>query len=266
MVANVREINMESIRTVDRAIDVLNAFSLDEPALTIDQIMKRTRLARATAYRLLYTMERRGLIRYDREKQQYRLGLRFLQYSDIVTSSLNAVQEAEEILVDLHMKTKHTILMTLIEGSQMLYVFKREIPTGLKYSSSVGERRPLTYGAVGKAALAYQPPEVIDRLLAEPMPQYTPYTVTDPAAIRAELEEIRATGICTEKDQIHLGVTAIAAPVFQADGSSIGAIGMICPSVQITESQLKEAQIMMKDAAAQISARLGYNVQYSQVR
>jgi len=249
---------MDSIRTVDRAIDVLNAFTLDEPALSIDQIMKRTRLARATAYRLLYTMERRGLIRYDREKQQYRLGLRFLQYSDIVTSSLDAVQEAEEILVDLHMKTNHTILMTLVEDTQMVYVFKREIPTGLKYSSSVGERRPLTFGAVGKAALAFQPREVIDRLLAEPVPKYTPYTVTDPAAIRAELEEIRAAGLCTEKDQINLGVTAIAAPIFQSDGSAIGSVGMICPSVQITDAELEEAKVMMKEAAAQISARLGH--------
>lgn len=252
---------MESIRTVDRAIDILNAFTLDQPALTIDEIMKRTRLARATAYRLLYTMERRGLIRYDREKQQYRLGLKFLQFSDIVSSSLDAVKEAEEILVSLHLKTRHTILMAMVEDTHMLYVFKREIPTGLKYSSSVGERRPLTYGAVGRAALAFQPEEVIGRLLAEPVPKYTPYTVTDPADIRKELNEVRATGLYTEVDQTNLGVTAIAAPVFQSDGRAMGAVGMICPSVQITETELQQAKEMLREAARQISARLGYGME-----
>jgi DNA-binding IclR family transcriptional regulator len=252
---------MESIRAVDRAIDILNAFTLDQPALTIEQIMKQTGLARATAYRLLYTMERRGLIRYDKDKLQYRLGLRFLQYSDIVTTSLDVVQEAGEILDNLHLKTGHTILMTLVEDTHMLYVFKREIPTGLKYSSSVGERRPLTYGAVGRAALAFQPPEVVERLLAEPVPAYTPYTVTDPAAIREELKQVRSTHLYTEVDQTNLGVTAIGSPVFRSDGTAIGAIGMVCPSVQITKEQLEEAKVMLMDAAKLISSRMGYSME-----
>ncbi len=249
---------MESIRSVDRAIDILNSFTLDQPALTIEQIMRQTKLARATVYRLLYTMERRGLIRYDPEKLQYRLGFQFFQYSDIVSSTLNVVQEAEEILVDLHLKTRQTVLMTLIEDTQMLYVFKREIPTGLKYSSSVGERRPLLYGALGKTALAFQPEEVVEKLLSLPIPAYTPYTVTDPAAIKEELAQIRSTLIYTEIDQTNLGVTAIASPIFQSDGKVLAVIGMICPSVQITDRQLEEAKAMLLKSAKLISSRMGY--------
>jgi len=254
----VRELNIEPIRAVERTVDILDAFTLDQPAMTIEQIMRKTRLPRATVYRLLYTLERRGLIRYDRETLEYRLGFHFLQYSNIVASSLNLVKEAEEVLADIHVKTRQTVLMSVLEDGEMVYVFKREIPTGLKFSSSVGERRPLSYGALGRVLLAFQPEERIAEMLSRTFPQYTPQTVTDPAAIRQQLERIRKERVFHEAEQTILGVTAIAAPVFGSDGRAIAAIGLVFPSAQMTDDQKREAADMIRGAARVISERIGY--------
>lgn len=253
-----RELKMESIRSVDRAIDIIDAFSIDRPTLTIEQIMKITKLPRATAYRLLYTLERRGLTRYDSETIQYRLGLMLLNYGNQVTSSLDIVKEAEEILTDLHVKTRETILMTLPEGDEMVYVFKKEKHSGLKYSSSVGERRSLLFGALGRVALAFLPINQIERLLDGEIPSWTLNTITDKAIILKQLERIRETHILVETNQTTIGVTAMAAPVFNGEGNVAAIIGLISPSVQMEDTELESAKTLLITAANRISDNLGY--------
>ncbi|TBL73311.1 IclR family transcriptional regulator [Paenibacillus thalictri] len=253
-----RDLNINYIQSVDRAIDILNAFSAEKPALTIDEVMKITELTRATAYRLLYTMERRGLIRYDTAAYQYRLGLKMLDYGYQLTSSLDIVKEAEDILTGLHVKTQQTVLMVLIEDEQLVYVFKKEKEEGLKYSSSVGQRRSLFYGVLGRVALAYLPEERIAKLLSGPIPKETPHTVTDKQQMLEQLAEIRRTGICVEVNETTLGVTAIGAPIYDAKKNVVAATGIICPSIQLSEDQLQQFKEMLRKAAADISGRLGY--------
>lgn len=255
-----RELNMESIRSVDRAIDILNAFSLEKPKLTTEHIMKAANLPRATVYRLLYTMERRGLIRYDEESLEYRLGFKFLEYGSQVTSTLDVVNEADEILTSLHEMTNHTVLMSLIEENQMLYVFKKEKQTGLKFSSSVGERRSLLYGALGRVGMAFLSNELIDQLLKDEIPSWTPYTVTDKNLIREQLEQIRKSFIYLEKNQTNLGVTALASPVFDAKGNILAVVGILCPSAQINDEDLEATKEMLLKSTQFISQKLGYKV------
>jgi DNA-binding IclR family transcriptional regulator len=253
-----RDLNMESVRSVDRAIEILNSFTLDNPTQTIEQIMKNTQLARATVYRFLYTLERQGVVRYDAERVQYRLGFSFIHYNNLIMSTLDIVNEAAGILTDLHGKTKQTVQMCLIEETQLLYVFKREIQTGLKFSTPIGERRPLLFGALGRVALAFQSEKTVDQLLALPIPAETPYTVTDTVIIREELKKIRSLKLCTDREQTTLGVTAIASPIFHSDGKVQAVIGMVCPSVQVTNQHLEEYQALLLQAAKTISAKLGY--------
>lgn len=253
-----REIKIESIRSVDRSIDILNAFTLEKPNLTIDQIMKLVQLPRATVYRLLYTMERRGLIRYNSATHYYRLGFKMLEYGHQVTLSLDVVKEAEDLLTDLHLKTNETVLMAVIEEYELVYVYKKEKLTGLKYASSVGERRPLTYGAIGRTAMAFLPDDKIDLILEEEIPKMTPHTITDRQMIKDQLAEIRINRLYMEQNQTNLGVTALSSPVFGADGNILASVGLLFPTANMDEPGLQNAKEMLCFATEQISIRLGY--------
>lgn len=123
-----RNVNINSIRAVDRAIDVLETFSLKATSLSIDEIACTAKLPKATTYRLLYTMERRGLIQYDESTLRYRLGLRLLKFGGLVTASLDLHNEAEDILIELFQQTQQTVLMTVLEGDEMVYIFRQEHP------------------------------------------------------------------------------------------------------------------------------------------
>lgn len=209
-------------------------------------------------YRLLYTLENRGLIKYEESEQKYRLGFKFLEYSNALSSSLDIVKEAEDILTQLHHKTQQTTLLVILEGDHIVYVLKREKQVGLKYASSVGQRRPVSYGALGRSIMAFLPEEKISQLLDQGVPKLTPYTTTDRDQVIKQLNQIRKEKVYVEKNETTLGVTAIASPIFAASGEVMAAIGIVWPSIQLSTEDLEKVKGLVKEAGQEISARMGY--------
>lgn len=253
-----RNVQMESIRAIDRAIDVMNAFTSQTPELSIEQIASTTRLPRATVYRILYTLERRGLIRFDEQALTYRLGFQFLAYSDLVVSSLDLRKEAAEPLLNLYEEIHQSVLLAVAQGDILTYVYRKEVPHGLKVASLAGPTRPLVFGAFGAVTMAYMEDEQVDKLLRQPIPKFTPSTVTDSNVIRQRFAQIRENRVFVETDEAILGVTGIAAPVFNADGAFVAAAGIDGPSVQLSGDALTDATQAVVDAARRISVKLGY--------
>lgn len=256
-----RNVQMESIRAVDRAIDVLNAFGRHAPELNIDQIAAAAKLPRATVYRILYTLERRGLVRFDTEALTYRLGFAFLTYGDLVSSSIDLRHEAEEAMLHLYDQTRQTVLLAVDQGDTLVYIFRKENPEGLKVASLEGRTRPLVFGAFGTVIMAYLDEARLQKVLSAPIPPFTPATVVDPGVIRDRLARVHTEQVWAEAGEAILGVTGIAAPVFDANRKFIGAAGLDGPSVQLAGEALERAKHLVQAAANQISARLGYRAQ-----
>ncbi|NMP24126.1 IclR family transcriptional regulator [Sulfobacillus harzensis] len=253
-----RDVNISPIRAVRRAIDVLNAFTTEEPELTVEQVSEKTHLPKATVYRILYTMETTNLIRYDEETGRYRLGIQFLSYAGLVTSTYDVVRESEEVLIELHQRIRQTILMCVVSGDELLYVFRRENAEGLKFSSSVGQRRPIPYGVVGKVALAYLPPAQLDRILAQPIEATTPYSLTDPEELRRRIHAIRQDGFYIDIEETTIGVCGVAAPVLDITDRLAASVGIIGPTVQLTD-HLQNARDYLLEATARISQKMGHH-------
>jgi len=252
-----RDINMGSIRAIDRAIDVLQAFTIEKPSLSIEEISKIVRIPNSTVYRILFTLERRGLVHFDKIACTYKPGFRLIEFGSLISSVLDINQEAEEVLIDLHIQTKQTVLMAVRDGDQIVYIFKKENYEGLKFSSLVGQRRPFLYGILGPVLLAYLPDKFIEGILDVPIPTYTPYTITDKNLVRQKLEKIKREGIYFESNETNTGVTGIGAPVFDVGKETIAAIGVIGPSVQL-DAELDTAKAALLEAAMRISNKMGY--------
>lgn len=253
-----RDLNITSNRSVERAIDIIDSFTTTKPSLTIDEICELTKLPKATAYRLLYTLERRGVIRYDQHSAQYKLGFKLFEYSQVLSSSIDLLKEAEDILTELQVKTNQTVLMSMLDGDSMVYVFKRENQVGLKYSSSISQRRPLTYGVLGRALIAFLPQPQIDQILSQDLPKWTPHTTTDKHLLQDKLQKARRDLICVETDETNIGVTGIGAPIFNKKGEAFAAAGILGPTIQFSNQELQTAMNLLKEAAHAISVRMGY--------
>ncbi|MCL6563409.1 MAG: IclR family transcriptional regulator [Firmicutes bacterium] len=256
-----REVKVSRIRSVERAIQVLNCFSVQRPEMTIDQIVEATGLAKATVYRILYTLEYHGLIRYDPATSVYRPGYQLLNYGGILLSTLTIRTEADEELNQLQLATRQTVLMGIAEGRSLVYIDSRETSEGLKYSSYIGRLRPLHYGVLGRVLLAYQPPEVVDAILAEPIAPTTEDSVVDPEAIRAQLAEVRRQGYLVEVGQTIVGATGVGAPVFNAFDQCIAAVGVVGPSAALSAEGLPEVVRQVKATAEAISRKMGWRHQ-----
>jgi len=253
-----RQVNMNSVRAIDRAVELLEVFTIDRPALTIDEITAATKLPKTTAYRILYTLERHGLIHYDPKTLKYRLGLKILELSATLTSVLDVRREAEDILIDLQMKARQTVVMAVPEHDSLVYIFKRENPEGFKYSSVLGQRRPLHFGVLGQIMLAYLSEQELDRYLStHALERHTAHTITDADLLKKKLAQIRSEKVNVDMEETFEFGNAIGAPVFNAEGKLIAAVGMIGPSADLNREKIAELKPVIRDVGIEISRRMG---------
>jgi IclR family KDG regulon transcriptional repressor len=254
---NMRELNIEPIRSVERAIHILNCFSFEQPILSIEDIMGKTKLAKATTYRLLWTMERNGLVQYDQKLNKYRLGYKSLEYGGIVLEHLDIRREAEPYLFDLHEETGYSTILATPQGETIQYLLRFDSDEGLQPSNFVGRRRVLHNGALGIVLLAFMPIEFVHELLNKhPLEALTPQTVVDKELFLQVLQEIREGGYYVDVDGTFIGYTAIAAPIFVEKDRVIATVGISAPSYKMEEKK-KECVHLITETSKKISQRMG---------
>jgi IclR family transcriptional regulator, KDG regulon repressor len=254
-----RELNIEPIRAVERAIQILNCFSFERPNLTIEEIIDKTNLAKATVYRLLWTMERNGLIQYDQKENKYRLGYKSLEYGGIVLENLDIRREADPYLQELHELTGHSVILAVPQGDTIQYLLRYDSDEGFQPRNFVGRRRILHNGALGILLLSYEKKDFAEGLLNRyPLEAHTPHTLVDNEQFLQRLQEIRQKGMFVDVDETFIGFTAIAVPIYRGKEEVIAAIGISGPSFKM-EGEAREQLIkQMKETAMKISRRMGY--------
>jgi DNA-binding IclR family transcriptional regulator len=254
-----RNINVQPIQSIERAIAILNCFSFERSKLTIDEVMKKTGLSKATAYRMLWTMEKNGLIQYDPRENIYRLGYKMVEYGGIVLENLDIRREAEPYLHQLFEETQHTVLLAARQYDTLQYLLRYDSDEGFQPQSYVGRRRVLHYGAMGTVFMAYLPQKEAEQLIEKcPLERHTPYTLTEPKAYFKRLAQIRQDGYFVDVDETFVGFTAIAVPVKDATGQVAAVIGIAGPSFKLVGETRQKIIALAKKAAYEISRRLGF--------
>ncbi|MEX2416577.1 MAG: IclR family transcriptional regulator [Paenibacillaceae bacterium] len=256
-----RELNIEGIRSVDRAIQIMSCFSFEKPVMSIEELMKKTKLAKATIYRLLWTMERNDMIRYDQKTKEYRLGFRHLEYGGIVLENLDIRREAEPYLVQLHELSGHSVILAIQQGESVQYLLRYDSHEGLQPNNFVGRRRVLHHGALGITMLAYMPMDFVIELLDHyPLEALTPKTLIDQERFLLRLQEIKQQNYYVDMDETFIGYTAIAAPVFREQNKTIAAIGISGASYKMEGERREHLIKITTETAMKISLQMGYHM------
>jgi DNA-binding IclR family transcriptional regulator len=251
---SLRNVHIEPIRVLERTIDVLQAFSIHDPQLTIDEIVTLTKLPKATAYRILYTLELKHWIRFDKDSRKYQLGFAVMELNNIVEATLNVREEAQPHLLRLYEETGQTVLLSVREEETLVYVYRRERPEGLKVSVFEGPRRPLCFGAFGYVTMAYLSPADLESVISRGFPKFTERTVTEPETVNSRLDKIRLEQVYVDHEEAILGVTGIAAPVFGKRQQMLAAIGVNGPSISWDRESLARTVNTVREAARALSA------------
>jgi DNA-binding IclR family transcriptional regulator len=244
------------LSSVANAILLLKAFSDDHSELGISALAQRLHLAKSTVHRLASTLVEAGMLEQS-ASGQYRLGLAVFELGSLVRRKLDLSFEAKPWLMTLREQTGETVDLSILDHDGVVCVNFLESQKVNRISSGIGLRKPVHCTAEGKVLIAFQPPQVIERIIAAAHQRRTPRTLMDPAALREELAKVRARGYAIDDEEYEVGVRSIAAPVRDDTGSSVAAVGVTGPAQRLTKNRLAIIGRHVDAAAKAISLRLG---------
>ena len=246
-----------ALKSLRRAILVLQCFSLQEPRLSLTDIARKVDLPLSTAHRILATLREFGLIEQAGDRQSYRLGLKLLELGSAVLANLEVHREAVSYIEELARETGETVHLGVFDGLQAVSIEKIESNQGLASNVTIGKGAPAYCTGVGKALLAYQPEAVVDRV-CQNLIAHTAHTITDPAKLNEELKQVRTQGYAVDNMEHQPGVRCIAAPIRNHTGSVIASLSVSGPATRIPRERVPTLATRVRELAAKLSARLGY--------
>jgi DNA-binding IclR family transcriptional regulator len=242
---------------LERTIDLLAALERSEEGESIRALTTRLSLPRSTVYRILNTLEAHDFVRRD-GGGTYRLGTRLLALARRVASpggSYDLPALAAPFMQRLVEATGEPCKISVADGDMALVVAAMLGTHEYSPAPVVGTRYPLHAGAASKVIMAHLPEADLERLLAAPLTRYTPHTVTDPAALRTQLRQIRRQGFARDSGEHNASVHAVAAAILEPSGRFAGALSIpfLAGRDEATHRRLRDAVVA---AAAEISAAL----------
>ncbi|MCZ4507614.1 IclR family transcriptional regulator [Streptomyces sp. ActVer] len=234
--------------SLDRAAAILGAFDATHRDLTLAALVARSGLPRSTAHRTADRMIRLGWL--DKPKDRYRIGNRLFEIASLAPIRLQLREAVLPFLQDLHSATKVTVQLGVLDGAQILVVEKITGHRPMPMLSQVGGIIPAHCSALGRAILAYSDTATIDAVLAAGLERRTPRTLTDPVAILRELTAIPPRGWAVEREEGNIGVSCVAAPVFDPLGEVVAALSVTGPSGLIRAQAIGTAVRLAAAAAS----------------
>jgi DNA-binding IclR family transcriptional regulator len=212
-----------------RVLAVLDAFTAEQPELTLTDLARRAGLPLSTAHRLVGELAAWGALERD-GRGRYRIGLRLWEVGSLAPRSLGLRESAMPFLTDLHEVTGENVQLAVLDGRDAVYVERLSGRGAVHVVTRVGSRLPLHATGVGLVLLAHTPAPFQERVLAGPLRRYTPRTVTDPERVRRTLADVRRTGVAVSDRQIELVSQSVAAPVRGRDGTVVAALSVVVPA------------------------------------
>ena len=248
----------ERLSSVATAIRLLKAFSEDEVDIGISDLARRLGIAKSTAHRLAVTLVSEGMLEQDRANGKYRLGVALFRFGALVRRRMEVSNEARPFLYDLREKINESVHLAILDGSEIMYVYNLESTHAIRMRSDLGVRKPAHCTAEGQAILAFQPPEMVDAVIAAGLAPRTPKTITAADRFLKALALVRQRGCAIEDEESELGMVCVAAPIHDDAGDVVAAVGIAGPVTRLSKKSVAAIVPHVIATADQVSARLGY--------
>ena len=243
-----------SMRSLERAIDVLEVLDGSRHALRLSEIARRADLPVATTQRILGVLENRG--RVERDAGGYRPGVGLIFGAHAYLTSSPLITAARPVLQDLAAETGFTASLFRRVGWSRVVLARVDGTRPLRYELPVGERLPLHLGA-GKAIAAWMTAEEIDELLAHGGDDLVGAdgAALDHDRFRDDLKRIRDRGFSHAYGERVPGMASVAAPVMDADGTVIAAVQVAGHQEDVGQERIDPLGVEVQRAAFAIARR-----------
>lgn len=246
---------MQRAATLDKGLDILEAVAAgNEQGVGIRELARRIGTNPTTAHNLVWTLCTRGYLRQEEQTRRFQLGAAFLPLTQNVQWWRALAQSAEPLVSRCREELDESIMLALLEHTEVLTLIYQPSSQALRVHepSVMGAR---AYGtAVGKMMLAVMPEEALALYLKEFPPQpFTAKTLATPDAIREELARVRHRGYAQTRDELTVGVSAIAVPIDAPGRKNVAALGASAPTIRMDSAHAARTLDVLQRHAQLIS-------------
>lgn len=240
-----------AIQSLDRAIDILEAFQSGEAVRGVAELARELDLPRATVHRLLAALASRGFLIQDDPAGKYRLGLKLFELGSVVADSLDVRRVARPHLLHLMKETGETAHLVVLDGIDIVFVDKVETDNPFRMVSVIGGRLPACFSGSGKALLAQLPDEELIRRLES-------LSLEDRSALLDRLRRIRAQGWAMDDQETQAGLRCVGTVVRDHVGAAIAGLSVSGPIVRLSDDRVPDLVRHLRATADAISSGMGY--------
>lgn len=245
-------------RALERALDLLDAFSLAEPELSFTELTERNGLSKGTAVRLLSVLERRGLLERSADTDRYRIGLRAYELGSVYIQSLPLESVAQPFLKTLAESCGQSANLGILDHGEVVHLVVVPASRPIHFSVRNGQRDFAHSSGLGKVLLTALTDVELDEVIAtHGLAERTPTTITTPEHLRIALAEVRAQGYAIDDEESVIGLSCIAAPIFDDRGEIAGAVSISGLTHEYAEPNRSAYVEAVRKATRGISLRLG---------
>ncbi len=237
-------------------LDVIEA--LEQGPRGVSDIARDLGVSKSGVHKILRNLEDRGYVALTPDKK-YRLGIRLWQLAVGAVADIGVRDVALPHMEKLTALTGEGTLLSVYDKGDVVYLEKVNSPHPVVTTTRVGGRAPAFCTATGKALLAWQPEEEIQRLLASPLERFNAATVTDPRVLRRELAAVRKKGYAVNRGAWRGEIFGVGSAIQDFSGQVVAAISVTGPAYRFGRGGLESAATHTVAAAREISRELGWN-------
>lgn len=214
------------VKTLRKALSVLDAVATADAPLTVAQIALVTGLSRPTTHRLVQTLVADGYLAPVARTSTFTVGFSVLQLAASLLDRNRLRIEALPHLQTLAQKSGERTNLGILHKGAVLYLGGVEKLSLPPIYSRFGKTAPLHCCSLGKAILAFSPEDEVRALLSRPLVPQTPNSITDPEVLMRELHQARIDGYAVDREEHMPGSFCVATPIFDRRNRPVGAIGL----------------------------------------
>lgn len=246
------------VQALGRALAILNRLAQSDGGATLTELATEVGLAASTAHRLLTSLETERYVRFDPETKLWSVGVQAFIAGNGFLRTRDVVRMARPHMRWLMERSGETVNLAIEDQGMAVYLSQVECREMMRTFARLGARVPLHCSGVGKALMAAMDQSALGRHIdRHGLSRMTARTVTDPAALAADLGGIRQRGYAVDDEEHAVGLRCVAATVFNEHGDPACAVSLSGPMARITDTRIASLGEMVRETAMRVMAEIG---------
>lgn len=240
------------IKSLDRALKIIECFSSTNPELGVTEISKMLDMHKSTVFNIIDTFEYRGYLEQNKKTGKYRLGLKILELSHTVYANYDLRNIMNPFLQQIAEETEETVYLGLLSENEVIYLDSVVTVSHVPVRNVIGIKAPLYCTAIGKALLSSLSDDEVKSRINTKLEAITDKTITDIDVLIDELHLIRERGYAIDNMEHEYGIKCISIPINKINGELACAVSISGPSLRFSDETIHKYEIMLKELKSKV--------------